>query len=521
MAMKVPAGAVVGRELSRPAREFGPSLTQAKRPGGDMSQSLFSNCISAERMKRRGLSRWHRLGSATALLMPLWLLSMEAKADAIDRYLARERALYEVPAIVVGVIRNGRLVDQRAVGLAQIELGVLARTDHVFEVGSISKQFTAYAILLLAERGRLDIHAPVGRYLPELPAGWSEPTLQQLMAHVSGLPDLENAFGYAVYREKPTDEDFLKRVLALPIEAAPQTKFAYSNTNYWLLARVIERVCGQSYDAFMQSEVFGPLRMKSTRSALPDKVLLRRAAGYKLAGKTLENRDAMQPHTGRGLGDIVTTLQDMARWEREQRAPRLVSTASAELARQPQVLVDGSKTNYGLGWFIESRNDRPVLRHDGQSAGFTAAYVRVPRSDMAVVVFANSWNAPTGAIADRIARWAEPALEGPALLPARDANPARQQRVREIMDAAVDAKTRWREEWFSPDLWRDMQPYLADIETTARRRGALRTVGAVGPQGRQNPDKPAFRVAFIKVTREMHFEFDPEGRVKMFRGEDL
>jgi CubicO group peptidase (beta-lactamase class C family) len=118
--------------------------------------------------------------------------------------------------------------------------------------------------------------------------------LQQLMAHVSGLPDLENAFGYAVYREKPKDEDFLQRLLALPIEAAPQTKFAYSNTNYWLLARVIERVSGQRYDAFMQSEVFGPLQMKSTRSALPDKVLPRRAAGYQLAGGTLENRDEMR-----------------------------------------------------------------------------------------------------------------------------------------------------------------------------------------------------------------------------------
>jgi hypothetical protein len=247
----------------------------------------------------------------------------------------------------------------------------------------------------------------------------------------------------------------------------------------------------------------------------------RRAAGYQLAGATLENRDAMQPHTARGLGDIGTTLQDMAQWEREQRAPRLVSKASAELARQPQVLADGSQTDYGFGWFIESRNAHPILRHEGQSAGFTAAYVRVPRSDLAVVVFANSWNAPVSAVADRVARWAEPALQGPALLPARDADPARLQRVRDIMDAAADAKTRWREEWFSPELWRDIHPFLADMETTARRRGALRTLQAVGPQGRQNPGKPAYRVAFERVTRDVHFEFDAEGRVTMFRGEDL
>jgi CubicO group peptidase (beta-lactamase class C family) len=463
----------------------------------------------------------NRPGWMTALMIPLWVSPMVAHADVIDRYLARERVLYEVPGIVVGVIRKGHLVDQRAVGLAQVELGVRVHTNQVFEVGSISKQFTAYAILLLAERDRLDIHVPVGRYLPELPPEWSEPTLQQLMAHVSGLPDLENAFGYKVYREKPTDEDFLKRLLALPIDAAPQTKFAYSNTNYWLLARVIERVSGESYDAFMQREVFGPLKMRSTRSALPDQVLPRRVAGYQLVGGLLENRDGMQPHTARGLGDIASTLQDMERWEREQRTPRLLSPASVELTRQPQVLADGSRTDYGMGWFIESRNNYQVLSHDGQSAGFTACYVRVPRSDLAVVVFANSWNAPTDAIANRIARWAEPALAGPALLPARDANPAHLQRVHEILDAAFDAKTRWREEWFSPDFWRDMLPYLADIEIMARRRGALRNLLAVGPGGRQDAEKPVYRAVFSKVSREFHFKFDSEGRVKTFQGEDL
>lgn len=486
-----------------------------------MSPSRTAQRNLAECMRRDGHVRWRRISAAAALLAPLWLAPVTAQADAIDRYLARERALYDVPGIVVGVIRKGRLVQQRALGLAQVELGVRARTDQVFEVGSISKQFTAYAILILAERGRVDIQAPVGRYLPELPAAWAAPSLQQLMAHVSGLPDFENAFGYAVYREKPSDEDFLKRILELPIDAAPQTQFSYSNTNYWLLARVIERVSGQSYDAFMQSEVFGPLGMKSTRSALPGKLLPRRAAGYQLAAGALENRDAIQPHTGRGLGDIATTLHDMAQWEREQRSPRLVSAASAELARQPQVLADGSKTDYGLGWSIETINGQPVLRHDGQSAGFTASYLRVPQRDVAVVVFANSWNAPVHAVADRIARWAEPALAGPAMLPTRQADPARLQRLRDLMEAAGNAATRWQEAWFSPELWREMRPYLADIETTARRRGALVTVVAVGPGGRQDADKPAYRVAFSKVTRLMHVEFDAQGRVKSIQGEDL
>jgi hypothetical protein len=261
--------------------------------------------------------------------------------------------------------------------------------------------------------------------------------------------------------------------------------------------------------------------MRSTRSALPDKLLPRRAAGYQLAGTTLQNREPMQPHTARGLGDLATTLQDMARWEREQRAPTLVSKASAELALQPQVLADGSKTDYGFGWFIETRNGLAVLRHDGQSAGFTAAYLRVPSRGLAVVVLANSWNAPTTAIADRVARLVEPALRGAKQLPARDADPVRLQRVRDVLASARDASTQWREEWFSPDLWRQAKTYLVEIENSYRRRGALREVQALGPQGRQSADKPAYRVTFDKVTREMRFEFDAEGRVKILEAEDL
>lgn len=284
------------------------------------------------------------------MLLCLCALAGTSQADEVDRFVAQEQKLYAIPAIVVGIYRDGALVDQRATGLANVELDVAADTRHAFEIGSISKQFTAWAILMLRDEGRLALDAPVGRYLPELPAAWGAPTLHRLLTHTSGLPDLEDAFTYGVYRETSSDADFLRRLVTLPIDFPPGDRWAYSNTNYWLLARVIETLSGLSYADFMQQRIFTPLGMTATRSALPARLMPNRAAGYERKAGLLENREAIRPNTGRGLGDIVTTVGDMAHWEREQLTPRLVSAASAALARQPVTLNNGKTEPYGYGW---------------------------------------------------------------------------------------------------------------------------------------------------------------------------
>lgn len=164
---------------------------------------------------RIGISGGVRLMAHCALLL-ITAWSFASRADDLDAYLQRQRAVYEIPGMVVGVYRHGDLVDSRAVGLANVELNVPATTQQVFEIGSISKQFTAYAILLLVDQGQLQLDAPVGRYLTDLPRSWAKPTLHQLLGHISGLPDLEEAFSYDVYRETPTDDEFQRRLLKLP-----------------------------------------------------------------------------------------------------------------------------------------------------------------------------------------------------------------------------------------------------------------------------------------------------------------
>lgn len=455
---------------------------------------------------------------ALLALALLAVLIAPAPADELDAYLQRQRAVYDIPAIVVGVIRAGQVVDSRAVGLSSVELGVAASTRHVFEIGSISKQFTAYAILMLSEQEKLSLHDPVGRYLTDLPEPWGRPTLHQLMGHISGLPDFEEAFGYGIYRETLSDGEFLKRLTSLSIANVPGTKWIYSNTNYWLLARVLERVSGLSYDQFMRQRVFGPLGMSSSGTALPDEVLLGRASGYQLVDNRLSNRAAMQPGTGRGLGDIVTTVNDMAAWEREQRNPRLVKSETARLAREPLRLDDGSATGYGYGWMTADVLGVQARHHDGQTAGFVAEYLRFPERDLAIVVFANRYGAPV--TASRLARIAEPGLGGLPPTTAEAFDAAQLARVQQLAAGATRASTAWREDWFGADFWRDIKPHLRGIERGYSSRGPLQAVTPVGPAGVQDKSQPSFRVAFEKMTRLMTFKFDSLGRITAFSAED-
>lgn len=442
------------------------------------------------------------------------MLGRLANADEIDRYVAQERRLYGMPAVVVGIIRDGKLIDARAIGAANVELNVKATAHQAFEIGSISKQFTAYAILILREQGKLDLDAPVGRYLTDIPDEWAKVTLHRLLTHTSGLPDLEDAFGYGIYRETPSDADFLRRLTALPIEFQPGAKWRYSNTNYWLLALVIEKLTGLSYSEYMQRNIFMPLGMTSTRSALPSRVFPGRASGYRRVGTVLENRDAIQPNTGRGLGDITSTVADMARWEREQLAPRLVSASTATLARKPVLLNDGKMEPYGYGWSTERILPLATLQHDGQTAGFSASYIRVPERRLAVVVFSNCYAAPVDSVGRFVLRRTESVLRKPRPIAIPDFEPQLTLRVGKLLSTAASAQAEWREEWFNHDYWESIKPWLSEVAEFYQRIGQQQSLTLVGREQQEDGTKLTYRVTYPNLSRLVVIRFDSQGRIR-------
>ena len=204
----------------------------------------------------------------------------------------------------------------------------------------------------------------------------------------------------------------------------------------------------------------------------------------------------------------------MASWEREQLSPRLISPASAALARQPVKLNDGKEEPYGYGWDTRKQLGRAALSHSGQTAGFTAAYVRIPERRMAVVVFVNMYGGNPQTIALRALGDVDARLKAPAPKPIAETDPAKAMRVRQMLDAAASAEQDWREEWFTSEYWHDVDPGRPRIAAFYRKLGpAVRLTRVGNDDPAADADTVTYRVAYAKLSRIALVRFDKEGRI--------
>jgi D-alanyl-D-alanine carboxypeptidase len=298
----------------------------------------------------------------------------------------------------VVVVDGGEIVLQKAYGLADRKRELPNVVDTIYRVGSVSKQFTAAAVLALAEDGALDVSDPVAKYFPEYPEeslekGGVKATLHHLLTHTSGLGDAQTTeyFKKNAWFELIDPATLLEAAAELPMVTTPGTSFAYSNWGYYLLALVVERVSGTSYEAFLRERFFAPLGMSDTGTLLPVEKAARAALGYdeKSGGKLttmsdqpwFKDRDLSLVF---GSGQIYSTVTDLARWDR--------ALASGEaLPAKGALLFQPALAKYGYGWVVEKKGDVEVAWHNGALAplGFTALAVRVPSKDRFVAYLAN------------------------------------------------------------------------------------------------------------------------------------
>src|ERR1051326_1167884 len=212
---------------------------------------------------QRGIKTFLLIMLLIGLLSPVRADSVE---DRIDAYVNAQREKAHVPAISVAVVRDGKLVFAKGYGMANLELGVPATKDTVYELLSVSKQFTAAAVLMLVEAGKVNLDAKLADYLPDTPASWSEVTVRHLLSHTSGIMDYTDIPPFFEnIRQDATPEELLKPVKARPLLFAPGTRWRYSNSNYYLLGLLIEKVSGQKLADFLEERLFKPLGMTATR----------------------------------------------------------------------------------------------------------------------------------------------------------------------------------------------------------------------------------------------------------------
>jgi CubicO group peptidase (beta-lactamase class C family) len=315
----------------------------------------------------------------------------------------------------VAVLRGDSVLLARGYGFANVEHRVPATDSTVYAVGSVSKQFTAAAIVLLSQQGRLGLEDPITRYLPEGSAVWSGVTIRHLLTHTSGIPEdttLDSRRNYS--------ESELVRSAVRPLEFKPGKLESYSSTGYALLGVIIHRVAGVFWSDFVRDHIFRALDMRTARVNADTDTAANRAAGYYLVNDTLQTPEPVSPSFNAAADCCLSfSVRDLARWAIGLNHGKVLGRAGFELSWTPVRLNNGGSYPYGLGWNIVEQRGYRRIGHSGAWLGSHATIQRYPDFDLTVIVMLNLGQANSEGIAVGIAGLLEPALTPPHLLPSR------------------------------------------------------------------------------------------------------
>jgi CubicO group peptidase (beta-lactamase class C family) len=282
------------------------------------------------------------------------------------------------------VARGNQVLFSKGYGFANLEWSTPNTPATKFRIGSMTKQFTAAAILLLEERGKLKIGDPVRKYLPDEPVAWDKVTIYHLLTHTSGIVNLLSVPGIQNMVPLPQTPDQLMAVVRdKPLEFEPGTKYQYSNSGYNLLGRLIEIVTGQRYQSFMDKSIFAPLGMKDSGYDTNIDILPRRAAGYSSGPGGLVNADFVHMSNTYSAGGLYSTTEDLLRWEQGLWSGKLLSPQS--LAKMTTPYLNG----YAFGLGIGTYRGRKRICHDGGVPGFNSFLAYFPETRITVAVLSN------------------------------------------------------------------------------------------------------------------------------------
>jgi CubicO group peptidase (beta-lactamase class C family) len=295
------------------------------------------------------------------------------------------------------VAKGTEVVLSKGYGSANLEWEVPNSPATKFRLGSITKQLTAASILLLQERGKLNVDDPVKKYMADAPAAWDKITIYNLLTHTSGIPNFTSFPEYAkweLFAATPAEE--VARFRDKPLDFAPGEKFSYSNSGYVLLGYLIEKIAGGSYEKFVRDNIFTPLGMQDSGYDSNSAVILRRAAGYAPGKDGLENAGFVNMTIPFAAGALYSTTGDLLKWEQGLFGAKLLSAASLKTMTTP------FKSDYACGLFVATKDGRKAIQHGGGINGFNTQLTYYPDDKLTVVVLANVNGSAPGEIADKL-----------------------------------------------------------------------------------------------------------------------
>ena len=323
-----------------------------------------------------------------------------AGADEIETLVKSEMQVHHVPGVACLVIKDGQTLESIYAGTANLEWNTPVTGQTAFEIGSVTKQFTAACILTLADEGKLSVDDLISKYLTNTPAAWSNIRIRHLLSHTSGMPNYDGMDGFEL-RQRQTQAQFIEKLGRHPLDFQPGEAWSYSNSGFNLLGYIVENVSGQTYWQFLHAHILDPLQMTNTYDRDPFNLIPNRANGYAYDKRhgVYHNRDYDLTDLF-SAGTIVSTVSDLAKWDAAIQGDQVLSPASKKMWWTPVVLNNGKPLaslgnrpgSYGYAWFLHPEQAHKNIGHSGITSGFSAANEWYPDDHLTIIILSNTDN---------------------------------------------------------------------------------------------------------------------------------
>ncbi|MDR3620618.1 MAG: serine hydrolase [Paludisphaera borealis] len=430
----------------------------------------------------------------------------------VDSYVLGLMQKRHIPGVSVAVVQDGKVVLAKGYGLANAELQVPATENTVYQLASVTKTFTATAIMMLVKDGKLTLDDKITARLSDLPAAWEKVTVRQLLSHTSGIKSYTSVKDFhKTMRKDYAQREIIDLVAKEPLEFTPGEKWNYSNTGYFLLGMLIEKVAGKPYGEFMAERIFKPLGMSQTcvndlRAIIPN-----RAQGYEWDGKELKNGEYVSPTQPFSAGMLVSSVSDLVKWDASLANHTLLDEPTLQQMWTPARLAKG-EAGYGFGWGIDKVNGHRHVSHGGGIPGFSTELSRFPDDKLTVIVLTNSDGGHAGALARGIAGRFVPALEEKAAEAIADKDGKTTERLRLMLEGALKGEVDL--ELFTDTAKKALVPHIKEGKDKLAPLGALKTFELLERKENDGALQLRYRAVLEKETLKVFIALDKSGKIQ-------
>jgi CubicO group peptidase (beta-lactamase class C family) len=390
----------------------------------------------------------------------------------IDEFVRAEMARQHIPGVAIAIVKSAAVIKIEGYGFANVEHQAPVTPATIFQSGSLGKQFTATAVMLQVEDGKLALTDSVTKYFPDAPPAWRAITIEHLLTHTSGIPDYTD--GTIDYRKDYTEDELAKFAYGLKLEFPAGSRWNYSNTGYVLLGAIVRKVSGSFYGDVLAARVFKPIGMTTARVISEADIVPNRAGGYRLEKGELKNQEWVAPRLNTTAdGSLYFSARDLVAWDTAVRTRAILKPESWDRILKPVRLTSGKTYPYGFGWSIDERGEQPMHSHGGSWQGFKTQFSRFIGDELSIVVLANLAQANPERFADGIAAIMNERLAVPTLRQTEDREPKVTARLAALLDRAREgtlapAEFAYIRSGFFPDGAKAYQERLRELGPAGR-----------------------------------------------------